>query len=185
MVIERREVLLYLGYKGQEITPQMDQKISEAIDICQKLAQPRYVAKRFKVDPVNRLVEGTTLKLPGESIWKHIQGCSEIYMICGTLGFNIEKEIAKNFVKDKTLAIILDAAATSAIENYLDEQEETLDGNKTSRYSCGYGDFDIKTQKEICAVLDTFRKIGVFVNEAYMLSPQKSVTAIIGVKDDV
>ena len=182
MVIGRREVLLYLGYRGQELTKELDEKIDQAIAICEKLAQPRSVVKRFKVNRETKLVEGTTLKLEGESIWRHIDGCDEIYLLCGTIGFNIEKEIAKNFVKDKTLAILLDAAATAAIEAYLDEIEETLDGELTSRFSCGYGDLKIETQKDICAVLDTFRKVGVYVNESYMLSPQKSVTAIIGVR---
>ena len=185
MVINRRELLSYLGYKGQEISQELEDKISQAISICEKLATPRSVVKRYKVDKETKSIVGTTLKLPGEDIWKHIEGCGEVYLLCGTIGFGPEKEIAKNFVKDKTLAIILDAAATSAIESYLDELETTLDGVKTTRYSCGYGDLDIKIQKDICAVLDTFRKIGVFVNEAYMLSPQKSVTAIIGVKDEL
>ena len=185
MVINRRELLSYLGYKGQEISQELEDKISQAISICEKLATPRSVVKRYKVDKETKSIVGTTLKLQGEDIWKHIEGCSEVYLLCGTIGFGPEKEIAKNFVKDKTLAIILDAAATSAIESYLDELELTLDGKKTTRYSCGYGDLDIKIQKDICAVLDTFRKIGVYVNEAYMLSPQKSVTAIIGVKDEL
>ncbi|MCR4874707.1 MAG: methionine synthase [Clostridia bacterium] len=185
MVIDRRELLSYLGYRGQEMTKELDEKINQAISICEKLVQPRSVVKRFKVDKETKSIVGTTLKLPGEDIWKHIEGCSEIYLLCGTIGFNVEKEIAKNFVKDKTLAIILDAAATSAIESYLDDIEKTLDGKLTTRYSCGYGDLNIEIQKEICAVLDTFRKIGVYVNEAYMLSPQKSVTAIIGVIDEL
>ena len=185
MVINRSELLSYLGYRGQEISKELEDKISQAISICEKLATPRSVVKRYKVDKETKSIVGTTLKLPGEDIWKHIEGCSEVYLLCGTIGFGPEKEIAKNFVKDKTLAIILDAAATSAIESYLDELELTLDGEKTTRYSCGYGDLDIKIQKDICAVLDTFRKIGVYVNEAYMLSPQKSVTAIIGVKDEL
>ena len=185
MVIDRRELLSYLGYKGQEISKELEEKISQAISLCEKLATPRSVVKKFKVDKDTKQIVGTTLVLPGEDIWKHIEGCSEIYLLCGTIGFGPEKEIAKNFVKDKTLAIILDAAATSAIESYLDDIEKELDGTLTSRYSCGYGDLDIKVQKDICAVLDTFRKIGVFVNEAYMLSPQKSVTAIIGVKDEL
>ena len=167
------------------MTKELDEKINQAISICEKLVQPRSVVKRFKVDKETKSIVGTTLKLPGEDIWKHIEGCSEIYLLCGTIGFNVEKEIAKNFVKDKTLAIILDAAATSAIESYLDDIEKTLDGKLTTRYSCGYGDLNIEIQKEICAVLDTFRKIGVYVNEAYMLSPQKSVTAIIGVIDEL
>lgn len=185
MVIDRRELLSYLGYRGQEMTKELDEKINQAISICEKLVQPRSVVKRFKVDKETKSIVGTTLELPGEDIWKHIEGCSEIYLLCGTIGFNVEKEIAKNFVKDKTLAIILDAAATSAIESYLDDIEKTLEGKLTTRYSCGYGDLNIEIQKEICAVLDTFRKIGVYVNEAYMLSPQKSVTAIIGVIDEL
>ena len=88
-------------------------------------------------------------------------------------------------VSDRTLAICLDAAATAAIESSLDDLEKTLDGKLTSRFSCGYGDLPIQTQKEICQVLDTQRKIGVFVNETFMMSPQKSVTAIIGIKDEL
>lgn len=184
MVINRRELLSYLGYRGQEISKELDVKIDEAISLCEKLVKPLSVVKNYKVDAKTKSVLGTTLVLPGEDIWKHIEGCDEIYMLCATIGFDVEKEIAKNFVKDKTLAIFLDAAATCAIESYLDDIEKTLDGVKTTRYSCGYGDLDIKVQKDICAVLDTFRKIGVFVNASYMLSPQKSVSAIIGVKHD-
>jgi len=182
MVIDKRELLSYLGYKGQEMTPELESKIDEAISICQANVTPRYVANKYKVDKATKLIAGTTITLPGEDIWKHIDGCDEIYLLCATIGFNVEKQIAKYFVKDKTLAIILDSAATCAIESYLDEIEITLDGEKTTRYSCGYGDFSIESQKELCALLDTHRKIGVFVNEAYMLTPQKSVSAIIGIK---
>ncbi len=184
MVIDKAELLSYLGYRGQEISQELDIKINYAIDICKKLANPMNVVKRFKVNKETKLVEGTTLTLPGKDIWKHIENCDEIYMLCGTIGFRVEQEINKLFVSDRTLAIILDAAATCAIESSLDDIEKTLDGKLTTRYSCGYGDFEIQTQKEICRVLDTFRKIGVFVNESYMLSPQKSVTAIIGIEND-
>lgn len=184
MVIDKAELLSYLGYRGQEISQELDIKINYAIDICKKLANPMSVVKRFKVNKDTKQVEGTNIILPGEDIWKHIKGCSEIYMLCGTIGFRVEQEINKLFVSDRTLAIILDAAATCAIESTLDELEKTLDGKLTTRYSCGYGDFPIEAQKDICRVLDTFRKIGVFVNESFMLSPQKSVTAIIGIEND-
>ena len=185
MVINRREVLLYLGYRGQEISQELDVKINYAIDLCTSLARPMSVVKRFKVNKETKQVEGTTLTLPGNSIWKHLDGCSEIYLLCGTIGFGPEREINKLMVSDRTLAICLDAAATAAIESSLDDLEKTLDGKLTSRFSCGYGDLPIQTQKEICQVLDTQRKIGVFVNETFMMSPQKSVTAIIGIKDEL
>ena len=185
MVIEKQELLSYLGYRGQAISQELDVKINYAIEICKRLARPMNVVKRFKVNRETKQVEGTTLTLPGEDIWKHIKGCSEIYLLCGTIGFSIEREINKFMVSDRTLAIILDAAATCAIESSLDDLEKELEGKLTSRYSCGYGDLPIEAQKQICQVLDTHRKIGVFVNESFMLSPQKSVTAIIGIEDEV
>lgn len=185
MVIDKQELLSYLGYRGQAISQELDIKINYAIEICKQLARPMNVVKRFKVNRETKQVEGTTLILPGEDIWKHIEGCSEVYLLCGTIGFGPEREINKLMVSDRTLAIILDAAATCAIESSLDELELSLDGNKTTRYSCGYGDLPIQTQKQICQVLDTQRKIGVFVNESFMMSPQKSVTAIIGIKDEL
>ena len=185
MVIEKGELLSYLGYRGQAISQEMDIKIAYAIDLCQSLVRPMSVVKRFKVNKETKIVEGTTLILDGEDIWKHIEGCSEIYLICATVGFLPEKEITRQMIKDKTLAIILDSAAICAIESYLDDIEKALDGTLTTRYSCGYGDFPIEAQKDICAVLDTQRKIGVSVNSSYMLSPQKSVTCVIGIKDEL
>ena len=184
MEIEREELLRYLGYKGQEINKELDEKISQAISICKSTINPKHVLKKYKLNWEEKSLEGTTLIIKGESLWKHLSGCTYVYLIGATLGFEMEKRIARAFNEDRTLAVLLDSAATCAIESYLDEVEKTLDGKLVSRYSCGYGDWPIEQQKEICQVLDTARKIGLFVNSAYMLTPQKSVTAIIGIKDE-
>lgn len=49
------------------------------------------------------------------------------------------------------------------------------------RFSPGYGDLPINMQKDIFAALDCPRKIGLSLNESLLMSPSKSVTAIIGV----
>ncbi len=185
MQIERREVLRYLGYKGQEINEELDNKISEAISICEKLVQPKSIVKRYKLDKENRMLGGTTLHLKGDVIWKHLEKCSEVYLIAGTLGFDIEKRIARAFKEDATLAVILDSAATAAIESYLDDVEKSFpEKDLRWRFSCGYGDWPIEQQKEICNLLNTPKEIGVFCSSAYMLTPQKSVTAIVGIVDE-
>jgi cobalamin-dependent methionine synthase I len=49
----------------------------------------------------------------------------------------------------------------------------------TTRFSPGYGDFDIAYQKDILNLLNSSR-IGLTLTEGYMLTPTKSVTAVIG-----
>ena len=51
------------------------------------------------------------------------------------------------------------------------------------RFSPGYGDFSILHQKNILELLDAPRKIGLTVTESFMMTPTKSVTAIIGISD--
>ena len=50
------------------------------------------------------------------------------------------------------------------------------------RFSPGYGDLDLSFQREIFEVLQCSKKIGVTLNGSLLMSPTKSVTAIIGVK---
>lgn len=184
MEIKRRDVLCYLRYKGQEISQELDDKINQAIDICAKNVHLKYILKKYRVNRQTKMIEGTTLKLEGNSIWKHIEGCDEVYLLGATIGFEVEKLIAKYFISDRTLAVILDAAATAAIESYCDEICENIKEKITSRFSCGYGDWNIAVQNELCRVLDTQRQIGVFCNQAHMLTPQKSVTALMGIKNE-
>ena len=50
----------------------------------------------------------------------------------------------------------------------------------TFRFSPGYGDYPIELQKDFLRILDAQRKIGLTVNDNFMLVPTKSVTAVLG-----
>ena len=52
----------------------------------------------------------------------------------------------------------------------------------TPRFSPGYGDLPLTFQKEIFRVLDCPRQIGLSLNESLLMSPSKSVTAIMGIR---
>ena len=51
------------------------------------------------------------------------------------------------------------------------------------RFSPGYGDFSILYQKDVLRMLDAPKKIGLTMTDGYMLTPTKSVTAIIGISN--
>ncbi|MBQ5601557.1 MAG: Vitamin B12 dependent methionine synthase activation subunit, partial [Clostridia bacterium] len=48
------------------------------------------------------------------------------------------------------------------------------------RFSPGYGDLPLSAQKNIFAVLDPERRIGLTLNSSLLMSPSKSVTAFVG-----
>lgn len=53
----------------------------------------------------------------------------------------------------------------------------------TGRFSPGYGDWDIAVQPMVAAALDTVRKAGLCVTDTNLMTPRKSVTALLGVSD--
>ena len=74
------------------------------------------------------------------------------------------------------------------MEEYCDQIHEKLEKELRKeekylrpRFSPGYGDFSITYQKELLQVLDAAKKIGLTMTESYMLTPVKSVTAVIGI----
>jgi hypothetical protein len=52
------------------------------------------------------------------------------------------------------------------------------------RFSPGYGDLPLELQRDIFRLLEPSRRIGVVLNDSLLMSPSKSVTAIIGIEKD-
>ena len=83
--------------------------------------------------------------------------------------------------------VTLQACAAAMLEEYLDAwQEEEEKKLKTEgyymrpRFSPGYGDFSIEHQGMILRMLDTAKTIGLTMTDSSMLTPSKSVTAVLG-----
>ena len=78
--------------------------------------------------------------------------------------------------------------AAAAIEQVCDEAERLIaervsEPYFTFRFSPGYGDYPLDTQKRLLRLLDAPRKIGLSLNDSLLLTPVKSVTAVIGLSD--
>ena len=53
----------------------------------------------------------------------------------------------------------------------------------SGRFSPGYGDWPIGVQPLVAAALDTARRVGLCVTENDLMTPRKSVTALLGLSD--
>ena len=123
----------------------------------------------------------------GKSILKHLDGCEKVICMAVTVGAEIEREINRKFERGEYLAsVLLDAAATAAVEQAADAMEKHFaatfakDGFKLRwRFSPGYGDWDLTAQEKLFKISGA-EQIGMSLTSAMMLEPRKSITAIIG-----
>ena len=148
---------------------------------------PRYTYKKlgisFSEDGVH--VNGTPFIMKGEDIRAHLEGCSEVILLCATLSDAADKLIRIAQLRDMTEAIVLDAMSSAAIEQVCSRLEAELheqypDKYFTWRFSPGYGDFPLEAQRDFVAVLEANKRVGLYLTDSLMLTPTKSVTAVIG-----
>lgn len=182
--IKPSDAAKYLGIKnpGEEIFAE----ISGCIEEIKRAASPKSVFGVYKIkrDGENSALENTSIKTSGTDFLRRLNGCGKCIVFAVTLGAGVDKLIKYTQSIDMPRAVILDAAATAAVESLADKLESTLtDGQEcTKRFSCGYGDTPLSLQPQILGALDAGAKIGLYCNDSFIMLPRKSVTAFIGIK---
>lgn len=172
MKLDRAEILRYMRMGGKTPEPALTQRIDALEREVLKLARPKYVAKLFPIG-----------ELPFES--KDLRRClgeaKRFYLFAATLGHEIDRLIRKTAALSAADLLIVQAVAATAIEQYIDDVEPTLEGPRTRRYSPGYGDLPLSVQREFLSLLEAEKSLGITLTETNLMIPSKSVTAIIGV----
>ena len=191
MKIERREVLRYLGYREQHLDETMEKLIVECLTEIKAVARKSFVYNLYNLEKRADQIKliSTNLVFPSKDLATHLQHADHCALMAATLGLETEQRIAYYSRFNLTKGIIMDACATAAIEALCDQVQAEI-GRKaaqegytiTKRYSPGYGDLSIRHQKEILAALKAYTRIGLTVNENYIMLPRKSVTALIGLE---
>ena len=187
--IDKGEALRYLGYKGGEISADIHCMVECCIQETIQIESSRYVCRIFALERADGLLllQGSTCTLQGNAIREHLKDCDQCALIAATLGSEFDFSLRTAQIRDMSRAVILDSCGSAAVENICDQIEDRLriDARKqelylTDRFSPGYADMPLSMQKGICDVLDTKRKMGLYINDSHILIPRKSVTAVIG-----
>lgn len=129
-------------------------------------------------------------KSNSNALIKNLAGCKKIILFGATVGIEIDRLIAKYGRISPAKAVVFQAIGAERIEALCNAfNSEMTENCRTQalytrpRFSPGYGDFPLDVQKDIFRVLDCSRKIGLTLNDSLLMSPSKSVTAIIGISD--
>lgn len=183
--IDCAEVKQYAGLHKTEFPAEL---IHTACKEAKLLSQAQATWEVYAYDSVTSTIQAKpAYKLEGASIQKHLAQAEKIIVLAATIGETIAEEISSQFREGNyAKALLLDAAATVAVETAADQLETALQPSFAKegyrfkrRFSPGYGDWEILAQPHMLALSAAVR-IGVSLTENYMLLPRKSITAVIG-----
>lgn len=179
-----------MGIKG-EADPRTISAADECEQLLLKAASPKWnwvFAEISGTAQEGISLTGHRLILRGNDIAGHLQGCFGVVLLCAALGESVDKLLRKLQNEDMAKAVIADSMASAAIEQVCDNAEEEVRGRfpgkfMTWRFSPGYGDFPLETQRDFLSAVNASRTVGVNLTDGGLLTPTKSVTAVIGISD--
>ena len=183
--VNRREVLRYAGAK--EETPELAALLDETYALAQPLLTGTVCWSFFPVTEKNTVLNLGFTETKSQALCRNLAGCHQIAVFAATLGLGLDRLIARYGFQSPATMLMLQALGAERIEALCDTFCEWLrqDAAKNAlhpvpRFSPGYGDLPLDMQRDIFRVLDCPRKIGLTLNESLLMSPSKSVTAIVG-----
>ena len=178
--IDEREILRYAGYRG-EADEGAQTLLKECLNECIPLLSYRVCYRAYEIKPLKTLIG------EGKTVCHYLQDCELAVAFAATVGLEMDRLIQKYAVRSTAKALLFQSVGAERIESLCDvccKDMETFyqkDGFFAGqRFSPGYGDFPLLRQKELFASLDCARKIGVSLTESCLMTPSKSVTAVVG-----
>ncbi|MGO5052214.1 vitamin B12 dependent-methionine synthase activation domain-containing protein [Lachnospiraceae bacterium LCP25S3_G4] len=186
-----KEAIRYLGYQKYAVDSLTLSLIDNSFCELLSMTVPKSIYRIFQLVWVTEhAFKIGKIEFESKQLSKNLKGCSQVILYAATLGTGVDQLLRKYAIGEMAKVIVLQACATAMLEEYCDETQDIIGKNLQKekkylrpRFSPGYGDFDIMHQRAMLDILDAAKKIGISMTDSYMLSPTKSITAIIGVSD--
>ena len=189
------ETARYLGYQKLNVP---DEQISKMIEVAAselfEIIKPQAVFERFDLQVEYNEEQGlgkvcfSDVTIMSKDLARNLNGCNQVVLFAATLGAQCDQQIHRWQIKDPAKAAVLQASGAMYIEKCVDLlnekirlEAEALGQKVRPRYSPGYGDLSLEVQKDFFRLLPC-QRIGLSLMDTLIMSPEKSVTAFIGIK---
>ena len=177
-----REILRYAG------SPLADHETQNLLKQCLSIAEDKFVYKvcycRLTVNILEDICDFGAFKVKSLKLSQNLKGCENVIVFGATVGVEIDRLIAKYSRISPAKALMLQAMGAERIEalcdTFCEDIKRDLKTNLKPRFSAGYGDLPLDTQKQIFNLLNCSKHIGLSLNDSLIMSPSKSVTAFVG-----
>ncbi|HOV14634.1 MAG TPA: vitamin B12 dependent-methionine synthase activation domain-containing protein [Spirochaetota bacterium] len=180
-----------LGYRKSttEISKEQEKKIIGVINNYFKFIKLHGAIVRLSIlNKDEKRVDFDSFSVESKDFAKFLKESNEVFLIGTTAGKDIVELRNSLMDSDSYSAVIIDAVGSESVESFTEWINDYLakmisrEGKilTNRRYSPGYGDFPLKYQKQVVEILQ-LEKIGISLSDTFILNPEKSVTAFIGV----
>lgn len=185
------DALRYIGIPKEKADSEVKEKVIQGFKKLEQIVNPKIIYQKVNITKEDETVilKGTLCKIQSKDLAKLLKNCEECILMAGTLGMEVDRQIA-NWQKQHMLeAMILDACASVLIDKLCDDAEvEIMNSLKkdkflTMRFSPGYGDVPLEVSGELLDIMMAPKRIGLTLTKTHMLVPTKSVTAFIGISN--
>ena len=179
-----KEILRYAGCASDNVEMGVLSLMRDCIKEVEGKLSFQVCYRRFPVT-----YDGQVAFLQGNSshLRHYLRNCEEVVLFAATVGLEADRLISKYGRLSPSRGLMMQAVGAERIEALCDTFCRDLAGELSRegltlkpRFSPGYGDYALENQRAIFASLDCPRQIGLSLNESLLMTPSKSVTALVG-----
>lgn len=187
--MNQKEILRYLKYGKAQPTEKELALIEGCIAECQQEIEPRSIYTILPCQIDGDAVTAGPLRLTSRYLAKNLKGCRRLVLLAATLGAKADTMIRTSQITNTAKAAVLQSVFAQQIEEYIDTVEAEICSacgikKLRPRFSPGYADLPLETQRDLFSALEISKRIGVTLTESCLMVPTKSVTAFIGIPDE-
>ncbi|MCR5673781.1 MAG: hypothetical protein K6F87_08730 [Lachnospiraceae bacterium] len=181
----RREILRYAMCPGCD-EPKMLELMEECISECIRFASFSYrvsycVLDIRSLDADTGEIDLEHLKLTSRDLAKNLEGCKHVVVFAATVGPGIDRLIRKYTNLDPVKALFMQAIGAERAETMCNLFCTDFPEKLRPRFSPGFGDLALSIQPEVLALTNARKNLAITLDEGFLMSPSKSVTAFAGV----
>lgn len=200
--VSRKEIWRYLGYSRIRPDSRVDGVIDSCLEELLQAAEPRAVWRDFalrsgedgslavvrpELDGLGQEQELVEMEIRSRSLSRNLEGCGRVYLMAATLGPGPDRLVRRAQIVHLSHTVFYQAIGAALIEEWCDEvnREIIREGRERGlyarpRFSPGYGDLPLELQRDFMRILRMQKEIGVTLTDSLLMTPAKSVTALIG-----
>ncbi len=181
--IDKREIMRYAKAKSDG---EFSELVDECIDKCRGVLNYNVGFCELNFTIQGDLCDFGAFSVSSRSLSQNLSDAKKVFLFVASVGHGIDRLITKYSRTSPLKALLFNAIGTERVEALADsfvnwlEKERSL--SALPRFSAGYGDLPLQLQKDIFALLNPEKQIGVFLSDSFIMSPSKSVTAFVGLK---
>ena len=162
--------------------------LEECLKAAKGAARCRAVWRRYPLEGDGGILDLGFARTDSKDLRRHLEGCEEILLFACTAGAEMDRRIARAKLQSPAKGLLMHAIGAQQVEGGCDRlcgrlAERFPDRQLTDRFSPGYGDLPLALQRNVMDARDCGQILGITLTDSLLMTPSKSVTAIIGMKE--